>query len=366
MARLADVLAALEEIAPKRFAFSWDRVGLQVGDPSAKIQKAVVSLDRSLAAIRFAQESGANLLLTHHPLIFEPIAGVTSRTYEGRAIAELITSNIAHACAHTNWDAAAGGINDALAGLIGLHDVAMFGSHATEGQVKLVTFVPSQNLDKVIDACSAAGAGAIGGYRRCAFSAPGTGTYEPGPGTSPSIGKVGVRESVDEIKLEMVCQLEAVGSVDAALRSAHPYEEPAIDWLQLMPKHSMPMGRVGTLSQSVRLPELAQRLDQLLGTRCLAWGDPQIQVSKVAVVGGAADGEWRAAQRSGADVLVTGEVKQHVALEAAESGFALIAAGHYATEQPGCVALAKKMAKVFPDVEWSVFEPEPGSAGRPI
>jgi putative NIF3 family GTP cyclohydrolase 1 type 2 len=86
----------------------------------------------------------------------------------------------------------------------------------------------------------------------------------------------------------------------------------------------------------------------------------------VAVVGGAADGEWKAAQRAGASVLVTGEVKQHVALEASESGFAIIAAGHYATEQPGCSALRDRMATAMDGVDWALFEPEPGSAGRPF
>ena len=127
-----------------------------------------------------------------------------------------------------------------------------------------------------------------------------------------------------------------------------------------------PAGRVGVLSQPTTLKELAPWLESTLGARAWAWGDAQRKIRKVAVVGGAADGEWQQAQRAGADVLVTGEVKQHVAVEAAESGFAIVAAGHYATEQPGVEDLRDKMAEVCPAVDWRLFAPAPGQAGRPL
>jgi putative NIF3 family GTP cyclohydrolase 1 type 2 len=72
------------------------------------------------------------------------------------------------------------------------------------------------------------------------------------------------------------------------------------------------------------------------------------------------------AQRVDADLLVTGEVKQHLALEASESGMCLLSSGHYATEQPGVVALRDRMAAAMPEIEWTVFVPEPGHAGRPF
>ena len=88
-------------------------------------------------------------------------------------------------------------------------------------------------------------------------------------------------------------------------------------------------------------------------------------ITRVAVCGGAADGEWRDAQRQGADVFVTGEVKQHISLEASESGMAIIAAGHYATEQPGVVELSRRMGEEIPSIVWKVYEPPAGFAGRP-
>ncbi|HWA82839.1 MAG TPA: Nif3-like dinuclear metal center hexameric protein, partial [Fimbriimonadaceae bacterium] len=96
------------------------------------------------------------------------------------------------------------------------------------------------------------------------------------------------------------------------------------------------------------------------------WGKPDRPIKKLAVVGGAADSEWRDARQAGADAFLTGEVKQHVGLEVVEEGFAIIASGHYATEHPGCRALRDRLAEAMPDVEWLLYEPEPGLAGRPV
>ena len=163
----------------------------------------------------------------------------------------------------------------------------------------------------------------------------------------------------------MICPDHCRVAVEAALRETHPYEEPAIDFLPLEPVPLQPMGRLGTLPKVQSLTEFSKDVETKLGTKCWTWGNAD-RVSKVAVVGGAADSEWRAAKDAGADVLVTGEVKQHLALEAVSAGFSLIAAGHYATEHPGCVTLAERMGKELGGIQWLVYEPDPGTNGRPI
>ena len=94
---------------------------------------------------------------------------------------------------------------------------------------KLVVFVPRDALDAVRDAVFAAGAGRIGGYERCSFYTEGMGTFLGGEGTSPAIGERGVEERVPELRLETVFPAERQDEVLAALRAAHPYEEPAYD-----------------------------------------------------------------------------------------------------------------------------------------
>ena len=366
MATVHQVLEALEDIAPPRYAFDFDRVGLQVGESQMEVQKAVVSLDRSLAAVAYAEAVGAQLIIAHHPLIFRPVDHVTSRNHVGRTILRLAKSEIAFIAAHTNWDSARGGVNDALCELFKLSNVRAFGSAAEVEQLKLVFFCPPENADNVIDACSNAGAGQIGLYRRCAFSHPGTGTFVGQQGAHPMIGEAGRIEHVPEVRVEMVLRADQRKAVVRALQRTHPYEEPAFDLFRLQANSEQSSGRIGNITRWIKLSEFVDAVSKTLSTKCLCWGDPNKEVRTIAFVGGAADDEWRTAQREEADVLVTGEVKQHNALEASESGFCLIAAGHYATEQPGVRALCSRLAKELPSIEWSVFTPEPGVAGRPF
>ena len=95
-------------------------------------------------------------------------------------------------------------------------------------------FVPREALDDVRDALFAAGAGRIGRYERCSWYAQGTGTFLGGEGTSPSVGEPGREERVAELRLETVFPAERQDEVVAALRRAHPYEEPAFDMYELV------------------------------------------------------------------------------------------------------------------------------------
>ena len=97
-----------------------------------------------------------------------------------------------------------------------------------------MVFVPREALDHVRDAVFAAGAGRIGAYERCSWYSEGTGTYLGGDGTSPAIGAAGREERVSELRLETVFPAERQGAVVAALRAAHPYEEPAFDVYELV------------------------------------------------------------------------------------------------------------------------------------
>jgi len=99
---------------------------------------------------------------------------------------------------------------------------------------KLVVFVPPEALEEVRDAVFEAGAGRIGQYERCSWYAAGTGTFRPLPGAAPAVGEVGREERVAELRLETVFPQELEADVIAALRRAHPYEEPAFDVYALL------------------------------------------------------------------------------------------------------------------------------------
>jgi len=366
MAIVSDVVATVNRLAPFRSAYLSDPVGLQVGDPDAPVAKAVVSLDRSWDAIKRCIDTKADMLVCHHPLIFRPLTAATPATPEGRAVLELASHRIAFLAAHTNWDCAKGGVNDELARLLGLGKVIAFGDSGPSNETKLVTFAPVDAADRVIDALSAARAGHIGNYRRCAFYGPGKGTFEPGPSAQPYTGRPGQKETVDEWRIEMVVPNEKLPEAVQALRKAHPYEEPAFDLIPLADTKPWPIGRIGALNPARSLKELVQQVNEALQTQSMAWGDREQVVERVAVCGGSGADLWRAAKQAGADLLVTGECPQHVALEASDSGFAIVSSGHYATENPGAKALQQKLGDELPDIEWEFFEPRPGSGGRPV
>lgn len=367
MIRVADVLEALERIAPCRWAFDYDNVGLLVGTPDDVVTQGVVALDPSPGAMSFASGCGAELLICHHPVIWDPIRKLDGSSFGSKMALRLARADLSMIACHTNWDSAPGGINDTLCERLGLEIVSEFGE-AGQGTAfaKLVVFVPPTRADSLLDALSAAGAGVIGNYERCAYLSSGTGTFFGKEGTNPAVGSSGQVENVEETRLEMRLPASRQKEVSEALLAAHPYEEPAYDFYPLVSAPEQPSGRIGELRTPLTVAEFRELCDRRLDTRTWAWGDPTRTLSKIAVVGGAADRTWRAARESGAEALLTGEVRQDVAVDAMESRFALFAAGHYATENPGMAALAVRLRKELPAIEWVEFEPEPGFDGRPF
>lgn len=357
-----DVLVAVEQFAPPHFAFGFDKIGLQTGNPDAEVTQLAVSLDSGLGAIRFAADQGAQVLVAHHPLVWEPLKAVRTDDWNQRRVFEAVKSGISVIAAHTNWDCAPGGINDTLAGLIGLHDVRTFGSAERETTWKIVVYVPVDSGETMIDALSSAGAGAIGQYRRCAFTTEGTGTFCGGEGSKPVVGKPGQIERVPEVKIEMTVPGNRKPAVEKALRTAHPYEAPAFDWVPLADSVGYPAGRIGRLDPK---NDFQQHTDHCLQSRSEIWLGHNRPVETVAVVGGAAAGEWKAALAAGADAFVTGEVPQHIALEASESGLTILACGHYATEQPGMAAMAKNLRESL-RIPIHLYAPQSGFHGHPL
>jgi hypothetical protein len=146
-------------------------------------------------------------------------------------VTALVRAGVALHVAHTNAAVARPGVSDALASLLGLEDTCPLRPLAGDALDKIVVFVPHDAVDEVVDAMAAAGAGRLGDYERAAFASEGVGTFRPMPGARPTIGRVGDIERVPETRLEMVARPSDVAAVVAALRAAHPYEEPAFDVL---------------------------------------------------------------------------------------------------------------------------------------
>jgi len=332
----------MEQWAPLHYAEDWDNPGLQVGDRQQMINKVLVALTPSEAAADAAVAQGADMLLTHHPLIFKPIKQVNSDTAVGRIITKLVQHHINLYCAHTNLDITAGGVNDVLAAALQLESVTPLADLARETCYKVVVYVPTDYADAVRQAMCDAGAGCVGNYSNCTFQARGTGTFLPGAHTNPFLGQPGKLERADEYRLETIVPKAALSAVVQAMEAAHPYEEVAYDVFRLENGGAVRgIGRVGMLAKPVSLHAFLEMTAKQLGCEHLAYqGDLQRQVQRVALCGGSGISYLREAKRAGADVYVTGDMKYHDGQAASELDLCVVDAGHFGTEHLITGALA--------------------------
>ncbi|MCR6647823.1 MAG: Nif3-like dinuclear metal center hexameric protein [Cellulomonas sp.] len=358
--RLADVVRLLEQRYPPATAEPWDAVGLVAGDPDAPVRKVLLAVDPVATVVDEALEWGADLVVTHHPLLLRGVHSVAATTFKGALLHRLVRGGCALLAAHTNADAATGGVADALADAFGLLDVVPLVADPVAPLDKHVVFVPVADAEAVVDAMSGAGAGAVGQYERCAWTTTGEGTFTPLAGASPAIGAVGERATVVEARVELVAPRARRSAVVAAMRAAHPYEEPAFDVLELASLTGPTgTGRVGRLPQPTTLRAFAQAAADATpataqGVRFA--GDPDATIERVAVVGGSGDPFFDAVRAAGADVYVTADLRHHPASEqreraefdAARSGRAatpyLVDLAHFASEWPWLALAARDLA----------------------
>ena len=360
MTTVRDVCDHLKVLAPLNLAEDWDNVGLLLGDDSAELKKAITCLTLTTDVAAEAANFGAQLVITHHPVMFKPIKQITAATAEGRMLLTLLRNGIAVYSPHTAWDNSATGINQQLAELLELKEIAPLRQRAVNDQVKLVTFVPESHLEVVRKALWDAGAGVIGNYRQCSFNLHGTGTFFGSDSTNPAVGKSGQLEQVDEVRVEVVCPSKRLDQALALLRMAHPYEEPAVDVFSVKAiANAAGAGRYGILPKPLTLNELNHIISNRLRLSNVQFvGEPSQVIYRLGIACGAASEFLRDAQRSGCQALLTGEARFHACLEATELGLGMILPCHYATERFSMETLAKRLGEQFPSLIVSASEKE--------
>ncbi len=350
--RLGHVLDELERLYPVASAAAWDAVGLVCGDPQDAVTKVLFAIDPTEAIVDQALEWGADLVVSHHPLLLRGVHGVPTTDAKGRLVHRLIRGGCALVVTHTNADVASPGVSDALARVIGLSNLSPLLPQPFQPLDKIIVFVPDEATERLVEALASAGAGGLGDYSHCAFSSSGSGTFRPGKGARPAIGTVGEVARVAETRIEMVLPRRHREAVVRALRASHPYEEPAFDLLELAhdPTTATGTGRVGDLEAPLTLERFAQHVAEVLpntvqGVRVA--GDPTALVQRVAVCGGAGDDLFAAVRASGADVYVTADLRHHPASEAREHAAGgppyLVDVGHWASEWPWLAGGASRL-----------------------
>ena len=371
---VADLVEAMDVIAPVAAAQAWDNVGLLAGDMSAALHKILLCIDLTDEVAQEAIAGRVDAVLAYHPPIFRPIkrlvvpAGGTEA-----AVFRCIRAGVAIYATHTALDAAEGGTNDVLARLCGLHETRALeyvdepSASVSSGtsRFKLVVFVPSSDVEKVAEALFEAGAGHIGDYRECSFRSPGHGTFFGTESTQPAVGRQGRRETVEETRIETVVPSESLPAVVAGLRAAHPYEEPAFDIYPLRPEPVAGCGRVGEFARPTTLRRLAQRLQRVTHAKLVQLvGSPAAVIRRAVIVAGAAGSLPFRHPLAAGDVVITGEIRHHDALTMRRLGCCAIALGHWASERPVLVHLANRLTECLPGLKTalSVADHDPFAA----
>lgn len=326
------VIQYMEQLAPKHVAMEDDKIGLQLGTLQKEITGVLTALDVNEEVVDEAIALGANLIIAHHAIIYRPLRNLQSDTPMGKVYEKLIKHDIAVYVAHTNLDVTEGGMNDWMAEVLGIESSSSVEDIHTDNMYKLVVFVPKDHHQRVLDAVLNAGAGAIGNYSHCSFNIEGYGTFVPGEGTDPFIGKQGQLEKAEEIRIETIVPQSIRSKVIQAMLKSHPYEEVAYDLYPMDLKgRTFGLGRVGKLNEPVTLKQFVQRVKEKLDVPFVrVVGDLDRQIKKAAVIGGSGGRYWKAAMFRGADVLVTGDIDYHTAQDAQMAGLTLIDPGHNA------------------------------------
>ena len=338
---LRDVVDLVHGWYPPGTADSWDRVGLVHGDPAQPVRRIMMAVDPSPAVAQEAADWGADLLVVHHPLFLKGVHGFTTETPKGRTLHTLARAGCALLAAHTNADQAEGGVSESLALALGLDDLRPILPAPRPALDKLGVLVPVADADRLRAALAEVGAGRLGDYESASFTVEGVGRFRPLPGATPTIGTVGDLEEVPEVRVEVVAPRSRRAEVVRALLAVHPYEEPAYDVVELADPglSSTGTGRVGTV-EPMTLAAFAARVAEVLpptvhGVR--VGGDPDREVRRVAVCGGAGDFLLDTVLGTGSagetDVYVTSDLRHHPASEFLEhEGPALVDVAHWAAE----------------------------------
>jgi len=339
--KIKEILNILDNIAPFCLQESFDNSGIQFADLDTPITKALLSLDVTQDVLDEAIKNKANLIITHHPLLFSPLKQITKQ--KNPLLFRAIINKINLIAMHTNYDLAENGLNDYVGNLLGIKKITPLQS-SSEKIFKFAVYVPVQHADKVNQAIFKAGAGKIGRYAETSFNVAGKGTFKPLQGTHPFIGKIGKREEVQEIKIETIVTERDLNSVVQAMKDAHPYEEPAYDVYELKTKPSYGIGIFGEIDKEVGISKFSLIVKNKLQAQYIRLiKSNNKKIKKVALCTGGGGSLLEQVSNLDVNLYITGDITYHNALRAKELGLNVLDVEHFDTEKFFTQSLYKQL-----------------------
>lgn len=335
--KLNKIIQSIEAVAPEKLAEDWDNVGLQVGSRQQLVNKILLTLDITAEVVSEAVAKKADLIIAHHPFIFNGLKTLSSDWEKGQMIELLIKSDIAVYVAHTNMDKAEAGLNCYLAELLGLESIRTLEPSNPINYYKLVVYTPVEATERIIEVLGKNGAGAIGDYDFCTYRSSGIGTFRPLAGSNPYIGTTDTLTSVAEERIEAIVPAQELKNLIIQLKKNHPYEEMAYDVIPLENGRLINengLGKIGVLKEPMDADAFIDAVKDRLGLTSLRGaGNRPDTIRRVAICSGAGADMIGLAKAKRADVLITGDLKHHDGQRALENNFWVLDAGHYGTEK---------------------------------
>ncbi len=337
-----EIIAAIEAYAPRDFQETWDNSGVQVGTTAGECTGVLLCVDVTPRVVDEAVALGANLIISHHPLIFKGIKHLTGATPVEASIMNAIAAGVTIYSSHTAMDNTPGGVSYEMAQRLGVTVTSALSPMAPRW-VKLTTMVPTADAQQVRAALFDACGGEIGNapnfgaqnYDCCSFNVEGIGTFRANDGTDPTVGDIGNLHHEKEVMITMLVRKPYLNRVIATLKQVHPYQTPAYEITELLnPVTSMGLGVVGTLDTPLTPGELITRVKQAFGSPIVRHThlDPDTKIYRVAMCGGAGGEFIPTAISARAQAYITSDTRYHDFVDH-QDDILIIDIGHFESEQ---------------------------------
>ncbi len=347
--KISQVISVLETKAPLAYQEDYDNCGLIIGDSQKECTGIICTLDATVEVIREAKNKGCNLVVAHHPIIFKGLKKITGKNDVEQAIIEAIKFDIAIYAIHTNLDNMADGVNLAIAQKIGLINTRVLLPKRNE-LLKLITFAPLAEAEKIRKALFNAGAGNIGEYSEVSFNADGMSSFKGSAISNPTIGKPGILHREPETRIEVILPAYLQQTVLEALFEAHIYEEVAYDLVPLLNENRLVgSGMMGELPVEMAETDFLRLLMEKFGLSVIKH-TPFLKkpVQKIALCGGAGSFLIPHAKAAGADIYISSDFTYHTFFDA-ENQLILADIGHWESEQYTTHLLFAFLTAKFPN-----------------
>ncbi len=350
MIKIKDIIQYLESYAPPAYQEGYDNSGLLTGNKENILRGAIITLDCIEAVVDEAIQKNCNMIIAHHPIIFQGIKKLTGNNYIERTIIKAIKNDIAIYAIHTNLDNIALGVNKKIADKLELQNTKVLRPKSNT-LTKLTTFIPIGDTDKVLTKLHEAGAGMIGNYKNCSFRTEGTGTFLPTGEAIPAVGEKGKLENVNENRVELIFPSYLKSKILDVLFSVHPYEEVAYYLHDLANKNNeVGSGMIGNLKKSLDPADMFRDIKSKLDVKVIRHTAlVKNKIKKVALCGGAGSFLLKDAIACGADIYVSGDFKYHEFFDS-EDNIIIADIGHYESEQFTKELIFEKLREKFANI----------------